>query len=192
MLERSPAIFVQTKGTRSLALMLVTIFIITMMHLVIDIVDYINDNDDGNGKRITRVTSSNETCINIFFVDKGNPLSEAVDTQMDVWLQGIEDGKAAVQVQVGEGVVISPQNELQLSNTVHNAFQNAVLQKETAVLRQQCSLMQASCADLQRQLDRFSVPAMQHYLFYYFVIINIAPSGISHARNYMLIIIVQR
>jgi hypothetical protein len=68
-------------------------------------------------------------------------------------------------IQVGEGIMTGPENELQLTNTVHNAFQNAVLQKETAVLRQQCTSMQASCADLQRQLDRCYPSSNVHHYF---------------------------
>lgn len=118
-------------------------------------------------------------------------MSEAVDTQMDVWLQGIEDAKDIVQVQVGEGIMTSPENELQLSNTVHNAFQNAVLQKETAVLRQQCSMMQASCADLQRQLDRCNQSSLfHHYLSSY--IASLRKSFITHFTIVIIITIVQR
>ena len=74
----------------------------------------------------------------------GNPLSVSVNALADGWLHGREESLALEDSNVMQNysMSISVVEAERSNNLVHNAFQSAVLQKETAVLRSQCTKLQ--------------------------------------------------
>jgi hypothetical protein len=82
----------------------------------------------------------------IFVQLKGNPLSAAVEAQIDAWMQGNVDENEAEAGNAGALNRTADVSDAQLANmtnqTVQSTYQNAVLQKEAAQLRQQCVKLQ--------------------------------------------------
>lgn len=82
----------------------------------------------------------------IFVQLKGNPLSAAVDAQIDAWMQGNIDENEVETGNMGNLNRTADTSDAQLANmtnqTVQNSYHNAVLQKEAAQLRQQCAKLQ--------------------------------------------------
>ena len=92
-----------------------------------------------------------------YLIYSGNPLSPSVEAQLDGWLQGFGIENLIIdndnsQHDDNNDVLLLHRNpdlsEQQLENmtniTVYNSYQNAVLQKEGAILRQQCVKLQVS------------------------------------------------
>ena len=82
----------------------------------------------------------------IFVQLKGNPLSAAVDAQIDAWMQGNIDENEVEAGNMGNLNRTADTSDAQLANmtnqTVQSSYHNAVLQKEAAQLRQQCAKLQ--------------------------------------------------
>ena len=82
----------------------------------------------------------------LFVQLKGNPMSAAVEAQIDAWMQGNVDEHEAEAGNMGNLNRTADNSDAQLANmthqTVQNSYQNAVLQKEASQLRQQCVKLQ--------------------------------------------------